>query len=346
MAQFDWRTVEPESDHELAQLINAAWPLRPNLDRVGPAMVLRKQGELVVDGEYVRVYALGGFPATILTDWWAHLADSDLPVDIAMDVCPRDVGEGKRHLDRREIALSTSRHSREREVALEQVRALAMAMERSQVKPFDVSLTMAIGPTRAPSCRSSTAGCTSACATAGNARLHRLTWEQWEGLERIAPLGRLPLPRRTRRVETGTLARTTPLSSATLLLEGGVVLGEAGNAPCLFWTRAGQKNAHMAIYGGSGAGQGSQIRTNRLDTRSSPTRLPSSGGSSSTCSSTRRDVDEVAISRLRRLAVQVGRESARIFVLLVAVDRPQARQPIFSSTRPSTCCGPPRPRRG
>jgi hypothetical protein len=65
-------------------------------------------------------------------------------VDVAFDVRPRHVGEGKRHLDRREIALATSRQNREREVALEQVRALAMAMERSQVKPFDVSIVLAI----------------------------------------------------------------------------------------------------------------------------------------------------------------------------------------------------------
>jgi hypothetical protein len=43
-------------------------------------------------------------------------------------------------------------------------------------------------------------------------------------------------------------------------LEGGVPLGEAGSAPCLYWTRAGQKNAHMAIYGGSGAGKGYLMR--------------------------------------------------------------------------------------
>ena len=94
-------------------------------------MIHRKQTDLIVDGEYVRTYALRDFPATITTDWWSHLTDADLPVDIALDIRPRNVSEGKRHLDRREIALSTSRPTREREVALEQVRALAMAMERS-----------------------------------------------------------------------------------------------------------------------------------------------------------------------------------------------------------------------
>lgn len=256
MAQFDWRPVEPESDHDLEQLVNAAWPLRPNIDRIGPAMAQRKQGELIVDGEYVRTYALAGFPATITTDWWSHLTDGDLPVDISLDVRPLDVGNAKLHLDRREIALSTSRATREREVALEQVRGLAMAMERSQVKPFDVSMVLAIRASTRADLVQLDRRLHQRMRDRGNAKLHRLTWEQWEGLERIAPLGKRPLPRRTRRVESRTLARTTAMSSATMMLEGGVLLGEAGSAPCLFWTRAGQKNAHLAVYGGSGAGKG------------------------------------------------------------------------------------------
>jgi hypothetical protein len=55
MAQCDWRPVIPESDRDLERLVNEAWPLRPSIDRVGPAMVLRKQGELVVDGESVEL---------------------------------------------------------------------------------------------------------------------------------------------------------------------------------------------------------------------------------------------------------------------------------------------------
>ena len=260
MAQFDWRPVEPESDNDLEQLFNRFWPLRPTIERLGPAMVQRKQRELIVDGEYVRTYALRDFPATITTDWWSHLTDSDLPVDIAMDIRPRDVGDGKRHLDRREIALATSRPSREREVALEQVRALAMAMERSQVKPYDVSVTLALRGSTRVELEQLDRRLRQRLRDRGNATVHPLRWEQFEGLELISPLGRLPLPRRTRRVETGTLARTTPLSSATLQLESGVPLGEAGSAPCLFWTRAGQKNAHMAVYGGSGAGKGYLMR--------------------------------------------------------------------------------------
>src|SRR5262249_298151 len=94
----------------------------------------------------------------------------------------------------------------------------------------------------------------------GNATMQLLRWEQVEGLERLSALSRLPLPRRSRRIETGTLARTPPLCTATLHPPRGVPLGEAGSAPCLFWTRAGQKNAHMAVYGGSGAGKGYLMR--------------------------------------------------------------------------------------
>ena len=260
MAQFDWRPLEPESDNDLEQLVNQFWPLRPRLDRLGPAMIERKQRELIVDGEYVRTYALRDFPAVITTDWWSHLTDSDLPVDLSLDIRPRDVREGQLHLDRREIALATSRPTREREVALEQVRALAMAMERSQVKPYDVAVTMAIRGSTRSELELLDRRLRQRLRDRGRATVHLLRWEQLEGLERISALGGLPLPRRTRRIETGTLARTTPLSSATLQLEGGVPLGEAGSAPCLFWTRAGQKNAHMAVYGGSGAGKGYLMR--------------------------------------------------------------------------------------
>jgi len=49
---------------------------------------------------------------------------------------------------------------------------------------------------------------------------------------------------------------TTPLGSSTLQLLDGIPLGEAGNAPCLFSTRSGQKNQHLALYGTSGSGKG------------------------------------------------------------------------------------------
>jgi hypothetical protein len=97
-------------------------------------------------------------------------------------------------------------------------------------------------------------------ATDRGASLRLLRWEQLAGLERIAPTCIEPLPRRRHMFESGTLARTTPLSSATLQLPNGVPWGEAGHAPVLFTTFAGQKSAHMCWYGTSGAGKGFGIR--------------------------------------------------------------------------------------
>jgi hypothetical protein len=259
MRQFDWVPVEPESDHDLEQLVNSFWPKRPATERLGPSMVVRKSGDLVVDGEYIRTYALG-FPATILTDWWSHLTDSDLPVDVGLDIEPLDVGRAKAHLYRREIGLATSRPSREREVAMEQLHGLAMAMERSQVKPFEVAITLAIRASTRDELEHLDRRLRQRVRDRGNAKLQQLTWEEMEGFERVAPLGHLALPGRTRKLETGTLARTTPLASSTLQIERGVPFGEAGNAPVLFTTRGPQKNAHLAIYGGSGAGKGYSVK--------------------------------------------------------------------------------------
>jgi hypothetical protein len=135
-----------------------------------------------------------------------------------------------------------------------------MALERSQVKPYDVALTLAVRGSTRSELEQLDRRLRQRLRDRGNATVHLLRWEQLEGMECVSALGKLPLPRRTRRIETGTLARTTPLCSATMQLEGGVPLGEAGSAPCLFWTRAGQKNAHMAVYGGSGAGKGYLMR--------------------------------------------------------------------------------------
>ena len=36
MGQFDWRPIEPESDHDLEQLVNATWPLLTDDSRSRP----------------------------------------------------------------------------------------------------------------------------------------------------------------------------------------------------------------------------------------------------------------------------------------------------------------------
>jgi hypothetical protein len=133
MAQFEWRPGEPESDQELEAWFNSFYPKRPESARLGPSMVHRKAHDCVVDGEYVRAYDLD-FPSAILTNWWQPFVDADLPLDVALDIEPMDVGAAKRHLGRRQTGLETSRLSPGRQVALQQIRGLRMAIVGSELE--------------------------------------------------------------------------------------------------------------------------------------------------------------------------------------------------------------------
>src|SRR5262249_61591646 len=104
-----------------------------------------------------------------------------------------DAASGSREQARGEIALATSRPSREREVALEQVRALAMAMERSQVKPYDVAVTMAIRGSTRNELEQLDRRLRQRLRDRGNATVQLLRWEQLEGLDRVSALGPVPL---------------------------------------------------------------------------------------------------------------------------------------------------------
>jgi hypothetical protein len=154
------------------------------------------------------------------------------------------------------LLLETSRLAPAREVALGQIRGLRMAMEMNQVKPFRVGMTVMLRASTRAELKTLDRRLKQRVRDRGQATLLELTWEQWDGFERIAPLGHSALPNRTRRLETGTLARTTPLASRTFVLPNGVPLGEAGSMPALFTTLAGQKNRHLGIYGISGGGKG------------------------------------------------------------------------------------------
>lgn len=255
MAQFEWWPGEPANDHELETWFNNFFPRRPESARLGPSMVSRKAHDCMVDGEYTRTYELG-FPSTILTNWWQPFVDGDLPLDLALDIEPMDVGAVKRHLDRRQTGLETSRLNPARQVALEQVRGLRMAVETNRVKPFRVGMTVMLRASTRSELKRLDARLKQRVRDRGRAALRELTWEQFEGFERVVPLGKSALPNRSRRLETGTLARTTPLASRTFVLPNGVPLGEAGSMPVLYTTLAGQKNRHMGVYGISGAGKG------------------------------------------------------------------------------------------
>jgi len=256
--RLDLRRIE--SSRELRRLVNSFWTPFPDKERVGPAMVHVGADDLVVDGEYVRLFNLGKLPPVVTTDWWSNLTDGDLAVDVAIDVEPRDMTLAKFDLDKRLRQLETSGSSPARKVGLYQVERLRMALEERRVLPFTFTVTFAVrGKTRDELDKRSDR-LKQRLKDRGDARAHLLRWEQLEGLERMIPMRKPPLPKRSHNLESGTLARTTPLSSSTLQLAGGVPWGETESAPILFTTYAGQKNAHMCWYGTSGAGKGFGIK--------------------------------------------------------------------------------------
>ncbi len=251
-----------ETERELRQVVNSAWTPFAYPDRLGPSMVMLDTlgRDLVADGVYVRAYDVGKLPASLTTDWWQPFTDGDLPVDVSLNIEPGSVGAANFKLDRRWDNLATSAPTPKRVVAMQQVEDLRMAFERREVLPYTASITMAVrGRTRDEMERR--ARRLEQRAKDHGMTLRRMDWEQLDALLAIGPVRPLLLPKRGQDLETGTLARTTPLSSAVLQLPDGVPWGEAGNAPLLFTTFTDlNKNPHCCFYGTTGAGKGFGVR--------------------------------------------------------------------------------------
>jgi hypothetical protein len=213
--------------------------------------------EVQADGWWTRAYALGRFPAAILTNWMSPLLAGDEALDVAIDVVPQDVDYVKQWVVGVKInQLLTSQVSSARTVALEQLEALQDALERRQVAPFEVAITMLVRGASRADVRARSKQVVQRARGLG-ATLNVLRWEQAAGLQQLDPARTRPLRGRTHLIETGTLARTYPWSDGYLQLAGGVPWGEAGNRPCLFTPFvATNRGSHMAWYGTTNVGKG------------------------------------------------------------------------------------------
>lgn len=261
-AQHALEVERIDSDRVLEALVNRCWTPHPVRGRLGPAIVQENARDMVADGVFCRVFSLGELPPTITVDWWRAMLDGDLPADVSIDIEPKAttgmLGVLFR-LDSRWNQLSSSTPSPARDVAMRQIRGLRMALEERRVLPYGLTVTMAVRGVTRDELEKRAAHLVQLAADKG-ARLRLLRWEQLAGMERIAPVRATVLPRRQHLLESGTLARSTPLASSTLQVPNGVPFGEAGNAPVLFTTFGGQKSPHMAWYGTSGAGKGFGLR--------------------------------------------------------------------------------------
>ncbi|MDQ6671041.1 MAG: hypothetical protein M3069_09865 [Chloroflexota bacterium] len=233
-----------------------------------PEVMEEGASEVMADGWWTRAYALGDFPAAILTNWASPLLAGDEALDVAIDVLPRDVEDVKTWVITPKISrLVTSQPSVKRTVALEQLQALHDALERRRVMPFDVAVTVLVRGNTRQGVRERSDKIVQRARGLG-AKLKVLRWEQAAGLMQLDPAQAArtsggfrqrsgPLPGRALLVETGTLARTYPWSDGYLQLADGVPWGDAGNRPCVFtpFVKA-NRGPHMAWYGTTNAGKG------------------------------------------------------------------------------------------
>jgi len=243
------------------------WNPQATEARDGPEVMEEGTTEVQADGWWTRAYALGQFPAAILTNWASPLFAGDEALDIAIDVVPQNETYVKAWVvDVKIRQLETSNPSAARMVALEQLTDLRYALEHRYTKPFNVAVTVLVRGSSRQDVRKRSRKTEDYVKTLGG-KLHNLRWEQGDGLLQLDPVRTKPMTGRTHLVDTRTVSRTYPWSDGYLQLPNGVPWGNAGNRPCIFTPYVStSKGPHMSWYGATNAGKGMgfHILTSRL----------------------------------------------------------------------------------
>ena len=132
------------STDELPLLRTRGWDPRAQEARESPEHLEEGATEMVVDGWWSRTYVMGRLPSAILTNWTSPLFAGDEPIDIAIDLVPKDVADVQHDLEVRVNRLTSSHINVKRRVALEQLDLLAEALERRKVIPFDMQISVLV----------------------------------------------------------------------------------------------------------------------------------------------------------------------------------------------------------
>jgi hypothetical protein len=247
-----------DDDAELREIVNRWWTWRPHPERLGPERVDRGARHMQSDGTLVRVFALGKLPTTIQTNWWFRLLDGDLACDVSLHLDQQDLALAKWRLDLRYNALASSNPSPSRHIALEQIRALRLAFE-GRIRPWRAQILLVVRAADDKGLERSTARLRQQMRDLG-AELRLLRWEHYEGMAAAQPLCLGPLPNRPMYLESGSLARTTPLAASTLQMLDGVPWGLAGSTPILLTTANARTGRHFGWFGFTGSGKGFGVR--------------------------------------------------------------------------------------
>lgn len=258
LKQAGLSVVRMEDATELRELINRWWTWHPHETRLGPERVDRSVHAVQLDGEWARVFAMASVPSTIDTNWWRQLVDSDLPVDVSMTLYQRDLWAAKQSLNMRYNNLAASARSASRDIALAQITKLQIAFER-HIRPWDCQILLVVRGATEEDMESNSRRLIQQCKDL-SFKLKEIRWDHYEAMVSAQPLCLEPLPRRSMYLETGTLARTSPLAASTLQMRDGVPWGLAGSAPIMLTTAGIKTGKHFGWYGMTGSGKGFGVR--------------------------------------------------------------------------------------
>lgn len=243
---------------EVRDVLNDWWTWRPHAERLGAEHVTLGAQQLQSDGELISIFALSKVPNTISTNWWYPVTDGDLPVDVVMTCEQQDLALAKWRLDLRYNGLSSSNASPSRAIALEQIRQLRLGFE-TRVRPWNVQVLFVV---RAQDQATLDRHCRRLRQQfkdlGGEVKL--LRWEQMQAMQSAQPLCGPMLHYRTLYLESGTLARTTPLSASTLQMLDGVPWGFSRSTPILLTTAHMRTGKHFGWFGFTGSGKGFGLR--------------------------------------------------------------------------------------
>ncbi len=246
---------------ELVDVIQAGWSSRRSQpgQPIGPRVVQLDSDAVQVDGEWVRTYALWGWPRAVAHDWLAAVLDGPLPVDVTQHIVPLETDRVMRDLEHHLSRMTSTSLTRKRRVAIEDLEHLLERLERNEISTFQVAVYFAVrGESR--TVMETRARHLEGLMQTLRTRIQRLRWEHADGLASCVGTGEDRVLRRQRRVDTGTIARTYPWSGSELVLEGGVTWGETleSHRPVMWtpWRRPQVPNPHLAMYAETGGGKG------------------------------------------------------------------------------------------
>lgn len=249
---------------DLADALHTGWTRKKRQgDRIGPSMIRVESDGLQIDGEWLSVLALQRWPASIPIDFMASLYDGSDPIDVHQLIWPLETVKVRKHLESLHFKLSTTKATRERSVALEQLDTTLNALTRNMERVYETEILFAV---RAPSREALQARrrrVETICAEMG-AEATPMKWEHQEAA--VACSGALEnrLVKRTHRVDSSSISRAFPWGASELGLEGGVPWGKTlyGNRRVVWspFARPIVPNPQTAVYGGSGAGKGFAVK--------------------------------------------------------------------------------------